>query len=100
MTITEHVVVSYVDDAGWKEYDFPAELKMGMIGTKDDAEKLAEAILREWLRDTGEAAGLADDEDDADGWYVIGVYGNETEGVWMAICAPDRGERVQFMFWM
>lgn len=99
-TTTEQVVVCYVDDAGWKEYELPTSLKENMSGTKEDAEKLAEAILREWLRVTGIEAGLNEEEDDADGWYLIGVYGNETEGWWMALAAPDRGERVQFMFLM
>lgn len=110
-TTTEQVVVCYVDDAGWKEYELPTELRANMTGTQEDAEKLAEAILREWLHATNYEASSASDyaeEEDYDEytgtlkgeWYVIGVYGNETEGNWMAICAPDRGERVQFMFLM
>ena len=48
-TTTEQVVVCYVDDAGWKEFELPTSLRDNMTGTKEDAEKLAEAILREWL---------------------------------------------------
>jgi hypothetical protein len=87
--------------------ELPEEVYQG-VGTKEDALKKAKAILREWLHTTLEGCDIESEDEgyDAytgtmdDDWAVLSVHGNETLGDWMAICAPDRGEDVKFIFTM